>query len=301
MRTKFVKIIIIFFSLLSLNKNIYPDAIVVDGIERNFIIHYPAGYVNPDRIAVVIVLHGGGGKGEGMIKLTKFNDIANDYYFAVVYPDGIDKNWNDGRDITRKYVEGKEVNDVKFISSLIDTLVRKYNIDSSGIFVTGISNGGIMCFRLACELANKIAGIAAVSSSMTEFQYNNCKPARSIPVMMIFGDEDPLVPFEGGEIMGKRGKVVPVTQSVNFWKKNNGCRDDAIKDTLLDNYDDSTQAEEFIYHGNADVVYWLIKGGGHTWPGGFQYLPKIIIGRTSKEINASLEIWKFFSDKSLKK
>ena len=281
------------------NKISFSDSITVDGIERSFILHMPSGNNTSVKIPLVICLHGGGGQGKGMDRLTSFNDVADKYVFAVVYPDGIKKNWNDGRNVTKKTVEGNEVNDVKFISSLIDSLIVEYNIDSSRVYVTGISNGGIMSFRLACELSDKIAAFAAVASSMTEDQSENCKLSTGIPVMIIFGDADPLVPYEGGEIKGKRGKIIPVKETVDFWIKNNGCSDTPVEHSTIDNEDDETSVEKFVYKGNADVIFLLIKGGGHTWPGGWQYLPKIFIGRTSKEINASEEIWKFFSDKKL--
>ena len=162
-----------------------------------------------------------------------------------------------------------------------------------------------MSFRLACELSNKIAGIATVAASMSELVYSNCKPSRKIPVMIIFGDEDPLVPFNGGEIkilFQKRGKVVSVESSVDFWVKFNDCNTVPEKITV-DSVDDGTKAERYFYANKdgADVVYWLIKGGGHCWPGGWQYLPKFIIGPTSGQINASDEIMKFFHNKPLSK
>jgi len=297
----FGSIIIIFIFLLAESKFIFSDSITVDGIERDYIIHMPAGNNTSVKIPLVICLHGGGGQGKGMDKLTSFSEVADKNMFAVVYPDGIKKNWNDGRNVTKKSVDGEEVNDVKFISSLIDTLILKYNIDSNRVFVTGISNGGIMSFRLACELSDKLAGIAAVASSMTEEESDHCKGNVTIPVMIIFGDADPLVPYEGGDIKGKRGKVIPVKETVNFWIANIGCQETAAEHSVFDNIDDETRADKFVYTGKADVVFWLISGGGHTWPGGWQYLPKFFIGRTSRELNASEEIWKFFSDKKLHK
>lgn len=294
-------IIIISIFLLALNKLTFSDSITVDGIERDFIVHLPAGNNTSIKIPLVICLHGGGGQGKGMNRLTSFSDVADKNMFAVVYPDGIKKNWNDGRNVTKKTIDGAEVNDVKFISSLIDSMILNYNIDSSRVYVTGISNGGIMSFRLACELSEKIAAIAAVASSMTEEETENCKNSVSLPVMIIFGDADPLVPFDGGDIKGKRGKVIPVKETVNFWIKNNGCSETPSEHSVTDNEDDETSAEKFVYQGKSDVIFWLIKGGGHTWPGGWQYLPKLFVGRTSKEINASEEIWKFFSDKKLQK
>ena len=289
-----ISIILLIFILLFVNQKVFSDIIIVDSIERTYLVHLPKSYDKNAFLPLVIVLHGCGGKAENTDKLTGFDRVSDKYSFIVVYPNGID---NDGREKVKKYVDGKEVNDVKFISCLIDSLRIKYSIDSNRVFVTGISNGGIMSFRLACELSDKIAGIAPVAASMSEIVYNYCKPSRPVPVMIIFGDSDPLVPFEGGDIIvfGKRGKVVSVDQSVKFWIKNNGCTDKPIETIIVDSTDDDTRAIRYTYKGNSDVVYWLIQGGGHIWPGGWHYLPSFIIGKTSEEIDASEEIWKFFN------
>jgi polyhydroxybutyrate depolymerase len=136
---------------------------------------------------------------------------------------------------------------------------------------------------------------------MSEILYNSCKPGKSVPVMIIFGDEDPLVPYEGGSIKWDRGEVVPVARSVEFWVKNNKSGEPP-QVTELDNEDDDTYVKKYVFPGNGgrdEVVYYQIFGGGHTWPGGKQYLPKLIVGRTSKEFNASEEIWRWFEGKRL--
>src|SRR5438552_341741 len=120
------------------------DTIIADGLERSYIVHLPAGFDIKKQAPVVLALHGGGGKAKGMNKLTGFNNISDKYGFIVIYPDGIDKQWNDGRN---DFHLNDKINDVKFISSLIDTLKRLYNIDSNRVYATGISNGGIMTFR----------------------------------------------------------------------------------------------------------------------------------------------------------
>lgn len=293
---------ILLFILFFCTRCINADSIYVDGNERTYIIHLPDNKDKPDKYPLVIALHGGGGRGEGMNKLTGFNAIADKNNFVVVYPDGIDKQWNDGRN---DFLLNDKINDVNFISKLIDTLKVLYNIDTNRVYATGISNGGIMSFRLACELSGKIAAFAPVAASMPESPAYECKAQRPVPVMIIFGDEDPLVPFNGGDIsvfgLRKRGKVIPVEQSVNFWVTANGCNTVPVE-TKFDSVSDGTQVSKKVYSsktGNGDVEYWLVTGGGHTWPGGLQYLPKIIIGKTSREFNASEEIWKFFSNKTL--
>ncbi len=295
--------LILLFLLFFISRCILADSIYIDGTERTYIIHLPDNKDKLNKYPLVIALHGGGGKGEGMNKLTGFNNVSDKNNFVVVYPDGIDKQWNDGRS---DFLLNDKTNDVKFISKLIDTLIVLNNVDTNRVYITGISNGGIMSFRLACELSNKIAAFAPVAASMPESPSYDCKPVRPVPMMLIFGDEDPLVPFNGGEIsvfgLRSRGKVIPVQQSVSYWVSANGCSTVPVESQINAVPDDGTEISKKIYSsktGNADVEFWLVIGGGHTWPGGLQYLPKIVIGKTSREFNASEEIWKFFSNKTL--
>lgn len=283
-------------------KLLQADTIIVDGLERSYIVHLPSGFDSKRQTPVVLALHGGGGKAEGMNKLTGFDKVSDKYGFIVVYPDGIDKQWNDGRN---DFHLNDKIDDVNFISHLIDTLKILYNIDSNRVYATGISNGGIMSFRLACELSNRIAAFAPVAASMPESPTYNCNPSRPVPMMIIFGNEDPLVPFEGGDIsilgISKRGKVIPVKESVKYWVNFDGGNNiPAVSE--INNEDDDTKVIKSDYtsgKNNSEVIFMLVDGGGHTWPGGWQYLPKLIIGRTTKDINASEEIWKFFETKSL--
>ena len=290
---------IFIFILFIITCTVFADKITVDGIERTYILHVPESVSNP--APLVFVLHGGGGNGKGMIKLTGYNKISDKYGFIACYPDGVDKHWNDGRKVNQSFKNGVEVNDVKFISLLIDTLESKFSIDSARIYVCGISNGGMMSFRLGCELNDKIAAIAPVAISMSEYLYNSCKPGKPVPLMYIFGNEDPLVPYEGGSISFGRGQVVSVDNTLAFWGKNNDCSDKPVI-TSIDKEDDDTYVKKYVFSGETqrnEIEFYLIYGGGHTWPGGRQYLPEFIIGRTSEEFNASEEIWKWFEGKKL--
>jgi polyhydroxybutyrate depolymerase len=281
--------------------SVYADKITVDGIGRTYILHVPESVDNSKPAPLVFVLHGGGGTAKRMNTLTGFNKVSDQYGFILCYPQGIDKQWNDGRNVNITRINGIEVNDVKFISSLIDTLIQKYDIDSSRIYACGISNGGMMSFRLGCELNNKIAAIAPVAISMSEYMYNSCKPGKPVPLMYIFGNEDPLVPYKGGSISFGRGEVVSVENTLAFWGKNNECSDSPVI-TAIDKEDDDTYVKKFVFSGETqrnEIVFYLIYGGGHTWPGGRQYLPEFIVGRTSQEFNASEVIWKWFEGKKL--
>jgi len=223
---------------------------------------------------------------------------------VVVYPDAIEKHWNDDRGSkeTGYKAQNENIDDVGFISALIDHLIKKMNIDAKRVYVSGMSNGAIMTYRLACELAQKIAAIAPVAGNMPQ----NLKlsiPSGTVSVLAINNVDDPLVPFKGGDVTGpfgkkKLGKVLSAQESVMFWVNEDSC-----SATPANTYEpdtdpgDGTRVKKVIYtHGrnNSEVVLYIIEGGGHTWPGGFQYLGEWIIGKTSRDINATQVIWDFF-------
>ncbi len=250
-----------------------------------------------DALPLLFAFHGGGGDGEGMAKLTHLSDIADERGFVVAYPDGIDKNWNDGRPEVNPGVD-----DVGFISALIDELTNAYNIDSSRIYSTGISNGGMFSSRLACELADRIAAVAPVAALMGERLSQACSPSRPVPVMMIMGTDDPLVPWEGGKIEAgriDRGYVLSAADSVSFWVEANGCSQNPVTDYLADvDPGDGTRVRRESYGGGRDgseVVLLAVEGGGHTWPGGVQYRRVQVIGMTSRDIDAGEVIWDFLA------
>ncbi len=269
--------------------------------DRTYLLHLPPAYDGEDALPLLFVFHGGGGDGEGMVKLTHFNDIADEGGFAVAYPDGINNNWNDGRPEVNPGVD-----DVGFISALIDELTGIYGLDTSRVYSTGISNGGMFSFRLACELSDKIAAVAPVAALMGVELSQQCTPSRSVPVMMIMGTDDPLVPWEGGEIGGdlaSRGYAISTASTVSFWVEMDGCSQSPHPEYLPDaDPGDGTRVRRDTYGGGrngSEVVLLAVEGGGHTWPGGVQYMREKVIGITSRDIDAGEVIWDFFEGFSL--
>jgi polyhydroxybutyrate depolymerase len=271
------------------------EKITVDGFKREYIVHLPKGYESLDNIPLLIALHGRFGTGKQLMETSSFNKIADREGFIVVYPDGYRRSWADGRG--RNPAEKKGVDDVKFIKVLIDEIITKYLIDKNKIFVTGHSNGGFMTQRLAVELTDKIAGVASVAASLSEYMSNNFEPSGVIPVLFINGTEDTFVKYEGGRIKGD-GFSIAIEEAVNKWLENNECSEDSsIKE--IDKYDDDTKIIISTYESCSDsTMVKLIKivGGGHPWPGGDSPLPKWVVGRNTEEIKASEEIWKFFKN-----
>jgi polyhydroxybutyrate depolymerase len=273
------------------------------GLERTYRIYVPRG----DRarpMPVVLVLHGGGGTGAGMETLTRggLNRLAERDGFVAIYPDGVERHWNDGRGIQTYRAHRENIDDVGFISALIAHLARRLNVDRGRVYATGISNGGLMSFRLARELTSEIAAIAPVAISMSEQIAAMRAPSRPISVLMIPGTLDPLVPWNGGDIGfaggTKVGKVLPVAETIRYWAGHNQCPSPPTVAMEPDrDPQDGTRVRRETYgpcRDATEVVLLAVEGGGHTWPGGWQYLPERVIGRTSRDIDANEVLWDFF-------
>jgi polyhydroxybutyrate depolymerase len=289
------------------------ESFVHNDLKRTFHIHVPSGYDKSVQAPLVIALHGKGGNGKSMILITRkgFNKLSDKDRFIVVYPDGIELNWNDGRidEESKDRAHTENIDDVGFISALIDSMISNYNIDPKRVYITGISNGAIMSYRLACELSHKITAIAPVDGSIPYMLLNECSPSDPVSVLAINNINDPLVPFEGGEIYGhfhkvKLGKVLSANESIEFWANRDSC---SAAPVVTDEPDrdpkDGTRVTRKEYNngiGGTEVILYSIEGGGHTWPGGVQYLPKWLIGKTSRDINANEVIWSFFKKHSRK-
>ncbi len=285
----------------------YTDSIIFGGLKRTYLIHIPPSHDRTKSTPLLIALHGARGTGKHMVKLTLggFDKLSDKKGFVVVYPDGIGKRWNDGRsgeEIAYR-VHKENIDDVGFISALIDYLIKKLNIDPKRVYVTGMSNGAIMSYRLACELTEKIAAIAPVAGNIPQNLYPSCSPSRPISVLSINNVNDPLMPFAGGNITGpfgrkKLGKVLSTSETIRFWINHNNC---SILPVVTYEPDkdpqDGTRIRKEAYRNGKDeteVVLYTIEGGGHTWPSGYQYLNERIIGKTSRDIDANEVIWDFF-------
>ena len=272
----------------------YRGSITVDGLKREYKVHIPDMY-NPAKPAPLIVaLHGGGGRIESMEWLTNFNKLSEAEGFLVVYPAGFEKQWNDGRGVKKIESQKRNLDDAGFILGVIDEVSVKYAVDKKRIYATGISNGGIMCQDLACTVPERFTAIASVSAAMPVKLAEKFAPADKIPVMLINGTLDPLVPYKGGfvTVFGqKRGEVISPQQTIELWVKRDGCiktKSETLKgdmDAVCDYYTGK--------NGN-EVVFCTIIGGGHSWPGGPQYLPDWIVGKACRDFKATQFIWDFF-------
>ena len=194
------------------------------------------------------------------------------------------------------------VDDVGFIEAIVERLKSQYQIDPDRIFTTGMSNGGFMSTRLLCDRAELFRGGAILTASISEGYFSQCAPSQPVGVLVMNGTADPIVPYTGGEIrlFGKnRGSILSHEDFVAFWKEKNGCLEELQVEHIPNTKPwDGTQVEIRNFrncHPRGALKVYEIQGGGHTWPGGRQYLGRRLIGNTSREINACDVIWDFFS------
>ena len=263
------------------------------GYTRTYIVHLPPASAMLHPAPLMIALHGRLGTGTGQGRLTHFDQLADSYGFIVVYPDGYQRSWADGRGVTP--ADKASIDDVAFISALIDQLSSQYSIDQTRIYAAGMSNGGYMTQRLACDLTKRFAAVAVVAANFSANLASHCAPTRPLPIMIIHGMADPLVLAAGGTEEG--ASVLSTQASVQKWASLDGCSSTPALSNLPDTVNDGTHIQRYVYQpcqNKAEVIFYNVQGGGHTWPGGLQYLPVSVIGKTSRNLDASAVIWQFF-------
>lgn len=263
------------------------DSILSGGIYRSYILYVPAIYTGTSARPLIINLHGYTSNAQQQQFYSNFMPIADTANFLMVYPNG---TYSSGQRFWNAGLSSTLVDDIGFISHLIDSLKAQYNIDMNAVYSTGMSNGGFMSHTLACELSNRITAIASVTGSIFTTQYGSyCHPGRPVPVMQIHGTADPTVPYAGNTSQG----MVPVDSVVKYWVKKDGCNPTPVFTNVPNtNTGDGCTAEHYVYNnGNLGSTCELYKiiGGAHSWPGS-----PFTIGVTNQDFSASVEIWRFF-------
>jgi len=271
--------------------------IAVAGVTRTYRLHLPRGMPRASVLPLVLVFHGGRSTAAAMERLTRFSLLADREHFIVVYPQGLSNHWNDGRDPDVVGARA-DVDDVQFVGAMTDELVREGLVDRKRVYATGLSNGGIFSHYLAARLSDRITAIAAVAGGLAYRFLPAFRPEAPVSVLILHGTEDPFVPIGGGEVRGRRGRLIPTRQAIESWVKANGCSGPAKTHDLADtDPSDGCRITSTIWSGGrdgTDVIYDEVQGGGHTWPGAAQSLPPMIVGRTCRDLDATAAIWEFF-------
>ncbi len=268
------------------------DTLMIFGRNRFFKVHLPLGYTVQKEYPVVFVFHGGGGNPDNIEKTTDFSTKADKEGFIVVYPYGTGSfpkkllTWNTWD--CCGYADKKNIDDVSFIKKVLEIIKTKYSVNQNMIFATGLSNGGMMCYLLACEMPDQFAAVAPVAATM--FDENQCTANSEISMIIFNSIDDKHIPYEGGigdESIVKVEKM-PVEKVVNFWVNKFNC-------VLLNKTEVSSYNKiDYMNKKGTEIIFYKMMGGGHSWPGGER--GRFRADKPVKDVSATDLIWEFFKN-----
>lgn len=268
-------------------------SLISSGVERKYLLHVPETYDPSVPSPLVVSIHGFASWPQNQMQTSRWNDLADREGFIVVYPSGtgFPKRWR--IPVNAMGISGSE-EDVIFLTGLIDSLEKQYNIDPRRIYINGLSNGAGMSVVMGCRLSERVAAVGGVAGAYL-FPLESCCQSRPVPMIAFHGTEDPIVPYTGGP---SRHFDAPFPNVADWMRERadlNGCDDAPV--TLLES-DSVTGVEYPNCSFNAPVIFYTIHGGGYTWPGG-NPLPEWIAGYTDHSISATEIMWKFFQQHPL--
>lgn len=255
--------------------------VTANGRQREYIVHVPSNYAGAPT-AVVFNFHGWNSNAAAQQTRSRMDATADREGFVVVYPQGISDSFNAGGSCCGP-AKDQDIDEAEFVRAMLDDLEREFCVDRTRVYSTGMSNGGFLSYRFACEqtLFAAIAPVAAIVSVPT------CTPSRAVPVLHFHGSADLLVPVDGRPTWSP--PVPSLDQTIDGWKQRNGCTGEPT--VTFQNGDVTCEA-----WADCNVERCLVDGGGHTWPGGE---PIPLFGKTTQDISASDYMWQFFSRHSL--
>jgi polyhydroxybutyrate depolymerase len=275
----------------------------VNGVTRTFTAQLPDTRSSP----LVIVLHGNTQTGADIASRTSWPEIARREHFGVVFPDGLNRAWADFRPNAKRAGRAppEGTDDIAFIVALIEKFIADGTADPKHIYITGVSNGGAMTMTMICTRADLFAAAASVIINLTDESANACHPSRAVPMLMMNGTADPLIPYQGGR--GTSRFAVPgfwsTAKTLGFWRRANACETLDADVTDLDDRDQTDQTTVTRIASRCpqgrDVVLYRVNGGGHRMPGSFPdarfpRLVNAIFGPQNHDIDGAETIWTFF-------
>ncbi len=271
------------------------------GMPRTSIVHAPA-VVAAEPMPLILNFHGFTQHGASMELTSRMDGASDKHRFVVAYPDGLSQSWNAGDCCTQFALPSPgNVDDVLFTKDLIAKLSEQYCIDPKRIYATGLSNGALFSYRLACDMADVIAAIAPVAGSMP-IETAACKPKRPVPILHFHANTDAFEPFDGGApaIAGLLGELFvtfrSVPDSIAAWRKLDACPETS---KVVFAQGDVSCDEWSGCAGGSAIRLCKISDGGHTWPGGAEDPDYAILGKITTDIDATETMVKFFADHPL--
>jgi polyhydroxybutyrate depolymerase len=259
---------------------------------RRYLLYVPDTYDPGSPAPLVISIHGFAEWPAHQMQISGWDNLADEHGFLLVLPagTGFPLRWSAPGQANS---EEDPLRDVQFISDLIDQLEREYAVDPDRIYANGLSNGGGMSVMLACNLADRIAAIGTVAGAYL-MPWDDCRPERPVPLIAFHGTDDPIVPFAGGPSRSFDFRFPKVTEWVARAAERNGCsavselpRVGAVSGLRYTNCD-----------AGAEVIFYQVEGGGHSWPGG-EPLPEWIAGHTNQDVDATRLMWEFFEENGM--
>lgn len=254
---------------------------------RSYIVYTPKNFNPAENLPLVINMHGFSTDAAFHMDYTQYNKTADTARCIVVYPNGWEKRWSTGT----TFGITTDIDDVGFLSEMMDRLIVLYNVNPRKIFSTGYSAGGFMSYKLGCDLTNRIAGIAPNASSMTFDNYSSCVPARVMPLIAANGTGDAIVPLAGIPDNFPR-----IDSIVRFWQQFNGCDASPVTDTLPNTVtSDGSRVVRLTFTNCTNAItttYYRILNGGHTWPGAEDAFVGVL-GKTNQDISWNNTGWQF--------
>jgi polyhydroxybutyrate depolymerase len=271
----------------------HQESIQVQEQRRTFTVYTPDD-AGPASLPILIVLHGGLGNGRYVARQTGLTNYVDRDKFVAVFPDGARGHWNDGRSTTSSWPD-----DVTFLRQAIAEVAQKWGGDPKRVFLAGISSGGMMAQRMACDASDIVTAIGVVVANMPTDLIDHCRPSQPVPVVLFNGTRDPINPWSGGSIASSAmldtpgGQVVSAMDTFDFWTRTDGCGPPVV---------DSMSGTDVKRHtgtncgSGSEVALYEIEGGGHGWPGGVPPGPieSRIVGYVTSDISASAIIVQFF-------
>ena len=284
-----VLVLLVAASVYVLNRT--NGTIISSGQARDYLLYVPNSYDRAKPTPLVISMHAAALWPAAQQHTSQWNRLADEHGFIVVYPAGgfgvLAKAWvmKPGAGLTA---------DVRFISELIDALEATYNIDPTRIYADGLSNGGGMAFVLSCALSNRIAAVGMVAAAQS-LPWSWCQDPRPVPMIAFHGTADPIVPYSGGKSPIAPDLFPSVRTWAENWARRNRCGPDAVESVVAT---DVARREYTNCADDAAVVLYTVQGAGHSWPGG-KPLPEWLVGSTSRNVDATRQIWAFFREHPL--
>jgi polyhydroxybutyrate depolymerase len=271
----------------------------VNGVTRNYLLYVPPA-PSGKHLPAFILMHGSGSTNVQQEAYSNFDALAQAHGLVVMYPQGIDKHWNDGRVIGHE----SAADDIAFMKAMLAEVTKQGLIDPKRVYAAGISNGGFMAQHMACVMPDALAGIAVVAATQPVDAV--CPSPRPMPVIFFHGTADKFVPFNGGPIapqFGNRGSAMSNADAVAVWRKRNGCG--AATRARLPATDAGgslpVTIETYSCPAGRGLENVIVDGGGHTWPGAHQrYIVTMFLGPAANNIDANDTMWSFFQSQSPK-